>query len=156
MRDKILDILGHLSQSLTREKDLFYDAQEIWDELLEKGYSESEIEHALSHIERTSLDVPGPFWSDAIPVYRSYTAEEMSRLSCKVRGYLWKLKCRGIIDHALEDEIVQKAMNLEDQPGLREIKTVAALTVFGYEHKDALHDQKILKPAQPMEASYLN
>jgi hypothetical protein len=42
---------------------------------------------------------------------------------------------RGIIDHAIEDEIIQKAMNLEMPAGLREIKTVAALTVFGYEHK---------------------
>lgn len=135
MRDKILNILGILSQSLLRDKDLFYDAQEIWDDLTARGFSETEIETALEHIEKMSLDVPGPFWSDAIPVHRAYTTQEMSRLSSKVRGYLWKLKCRGIIDHALEDEIVQKAMNLEDHPGLREIKTVAALTVFGYEHK---------------------
>lgn len=110
---------------------------------MNRGYSEQEIETALSHIEKMSLDVPGPFWSDAIPVYRSYTIEEMARLPAKVRGYLWKLKCRGIIDHALEDEIVQKAMNLEEPAGLREIKTVAALTVFGYEHKYALGTDKL-------------
>jgi uncharacterized protein Smg (DUF494 family) len=127
LRDKILNILGILSQSLLRNKDLFYDAQEIWDDLVTKGFSEQEIETTLSHIERMSLDLPGPFWSESIPVHRSYTTEEMR--------YLWKLKCRGIIDHALEDEIVQKAMNLEEPAGLREIKTVAALTVFGYEHK---------------------
>ncbi len=141
MRDKILNILGILSQSLLRNKDLFYDAQEIWDDLMHRGYSEQEIETALSHIEKMSLDVPGPFWSDALPVYRSYTAEEMTRLPAKVRGYLWKLKCRGIIDHALEDEIVQKAMNLEEPAGIREIKTVAALTVFGYEHKYQVTDK---------------
>jgi uncharacterized protein Smg (DUF494 family) len=124
-----------LSQSLIKNKDLFYDAQEIWEDLTQRGFSEDDIEVALAHIERMSLDVPGSFWSDAIPVHRSYTIEEMSKLSTKVRGYLWKLKCRGIIDHALEDEIVQKAMNLEEPAGIREIKTVAALTVFGYEHK---------------------
>jgi uncharacterized protein Smg (DUF494 family) len=135
LRDKILNILGLLSQCLDRDKDLFYDAQEIWDDLTTRGYSEVEIENALSHIEKTSLEYPGPFWSDAIPVHRSYSMDEMTRLSSKARGYLWKLKSRGIIDHALEDEIVQKAMNLENPAGLREIKTVAALTVFGYEHK---------------------
>jgi uncharacterized protein Smg (DUF494 family) len=135
LRDKILNILSFLSQSLLKEKDLFYDAQEIWEELAQQGYSENEIETALSHIERMSLQVPGPFWSDIIPVHRSYSPEEMSQLSTKVRGYLWKLKSRGIIDHALEDEIIQKAMNLEEPAGLREIKTVAALTVFGYEHR---------------------
>jgi len=124
-----------LSQSLLKNKDLFYDGQEIWDSLAQQGFSESDIETALSHIERMSLQVPGPFWSEIIPVHRSYSTEEMTRLSPKVRGYLWKLKCRGIIDHALEDEIVQKAMNLEDPAGLREIKTVAALTIFGYEHR---------------------
>ena len=51
------------------------------------------------------------------------------------RGYLWRLKYMGVIDHALEDEIVHKAMNLEEPAGLRAIKTVAALTVFGYEHR---------------------
>lgn len=135
MRDKIFNILSLLSQSLQRDKDLFYDAQEIWDDLTQRGFSENDIEMALGHIERMSLDLPGPFWSDAIPVHRSYTIEEMSKLSTKVRGYLWKLKCKGVIDHALEDEIVQKAMNLEEPAGIREIKTVAALTVFGYEHK---------------------
>jgi uncharacterized protein Smg (DUF494 family) len=124
-----------LSQSLLKNKDLFYDGQEIWDELAQQGFSETDIESALEHIERMSLQVPGPFWSEAIPVHRAFSAEEATRLSPKVRGYLWKLKCRGIIDHALEDEIVQKAMNLEDPAGLREIKTVAALTVFGYEHR---------------------
>ena len=135
MRDKILNILGYLSQSLDRDKDLFYDAEEIWEELTAKGYSESDIEGALCHIEKTSLEVPGPFWSEDMPVYRVYTSQEMTRLSVHARGFLWMLKCRGIIDHALEDEIVQKAMGLEQSAGLREIKTVAALTVFGYEHK---------------------
>src|SRR4051812_15181027 len=85
-----------------------------------------------------SLQVPGTFWSDSLPVHRAYSGEEMTRLSTKVRGYLWKLKCRGIIDHILEDEIIQKAMNLEEPASLREIKTVAALTVFGYEHKSQM------------------
>jgi len=135
MRDKILDILALFSQSLERNKDLFYDAEEIWELLSTRGYSEEEIESAISHIQRTSLEIPGPFWSDAVPVYRIYSEEEHSRLSKSAKGYLWKLKMRGIIDHAIEDEIIQKAMNLESPAGLREIKTVAALTVFGYEHK---------------------
>jgi uncharacterized protein Smg (DUF494 family) len=135
LNEKTLHILGILSESVLREKDLFYDAEEIWDDLLHRGYSEREIEDALAHIERISLEVPGAFWSEHLPCHRSYTAEEMSRLPPKVRGYLWKLKSRGIIDHALEDEIVQKAMNLEEPAGIREIKTVAALTVFGYEHR---------------------
>lgn len=100
---------------------------------MEKGYSEEDIEAALSQIEKMALQVPGPYWTESLPVHRSYSGEEMSRLSSKVRGYLWNLKCRGIIDHILEDEIVQRAMNLETPAGLREIKTVAALTVFGYE-----------------------
>lgn len=141
LRDKILNILSLLSQSLLKNKDLFYDAQEIWEELTKKGFSEEEIESALSHIEKMSLHVPGPFWSDTIPVHRSYSTEEMTRLSTKARGYLWKLKCRGIIDHALEDEIVYKAMNLEEPATLREIKTVAALTIFGYEHKFQIHKE---------------
>ena len=135
MQDKILNILSFLSQSLSRDKDLFYDAEEIWEELAQKGYSEDDIETTLSQLERCLLSVPGQFWSERLPTYRVYTAEEVMRVSSKARGYLWKLKARGIIDHALEDEIVHKATNLEDPAGLREIKTVAALTVFGYEHK---------------------
>jgi len=135
LRDRILNILSFLSESLLKNKDLFYDGQEIWDSLSSQGYSEGDIEATLAHIERMSLQVPGPFWSEIIPVHRAFSPEEMTRLSPRVRGYLWKLKCRGIIDHVLEDEIVQKAMNLEDPAGLREIKTVAALTVFGYEHR---------------------
>lgn len=135
VRDKIHNILSHLCQSLHQEKDLFYDAQEIWEELSEKGFSEEEIESTLAHIERISLQVPGPYWNSEIPVHRAYTRIEMSKVTKKARGYLWTLKTRGIIDHALEDEIVHKAMNLEELAGVREIKTVAALTIFGYEHR---------------------
>lgn len=135
MLDKILNILALFSQSLERNKDLFYDAEEIWDLLSYRGFSDEEIDGAISHIQRTSLQIPGPYWSDSTPVYRIYSHEENNRLSKSARGYLWKLKMRGIIDHLIEDEIIQKAMNLEAPAGLREIKTVAALTVFGYEHK---------------------
>ncbi len=135
MRQKILNILGHLSQSLQQEKDLFYDADQIWEELSSHGFSEEEILGALSHIEKTMLEEIGPFWSQDIPVCRVYSPKESNQISCKARGYLWKLKVRGIIDHALEDEIIEKAMNLEGETGIREIKTVAALTLFGYEHK---------------------
>lgn len=135
MQERILKILGVLSQSLQEEKDLFYDAEEIWQDLTRQGFSDRDIEGALSHIERTSLEIPGPYWSDDFPIYRVFTGEETSRITKAARGYLWTLKCRGIIDHAIEDEIVQKALNLEDIAGVREIKTVAALTVFGYEHR---------------------
>ena len=73
----------------------------------------------------------------------------MARLSSRVRGYLWRLKCQGVIDHALEDEIIQKAINLENPAGLKEIKTVAALTVFGYEHKFQIdRDVKVYTDSQ--------
>jgi uncharacterized protein Smg (DUF494 family) len=114
---------------------LFYDSDTIWQELSAQGFGEEEIVEALSHIERTTLEEIGPYWSEEIPVCRVYTSKESSQISKKARGYLWKLKVRGIIDHALEDEIIEKAMNLEGETGIKEIKTVAALTLFGYEHK---------------------
>ncbi len=124
-----------MSQSLLRERDLFYDSEAIWKELTDVGYSENEIECAISYLERSTLTLPGIFWSEEIPVHRSYTVREMHQLTPKARGFLWTLKYKGVIDHALEDEIIHKAMNLEEPAGVKEIKTVAALTVFGYEHK---------------------
>lgn len=135
MRDKTLNILSFLSQSLSRDRDLFYDAEEIWNELTENGFSENEIERAIGYVEKVTLTLPGSFWSEDIPVHRSYTPKEMTQLSPKARGFLWMLKYKGVIDHALEDEIIHKAMKLEYPAGLKEIKVVAALTVFGYEHK---------------------
>lgn len=133
--DRILNILGLLAESLRQEKDLFYDSQEILADLSRRGFTEQDVDRAILHLEESFLDIPGPFWHEALPTYRTYSEEETSRLPSRVRGYLWRLKCRGVIDHALEDEIVHKVMSLEDPAGLREIKTVAALTVFGYEHK---------------------
>jgi len=135
LRQKILNILGYLCQSLEKDKDLFYDSDLIWEELSSQGFSEEEILGALSHIEKSTLEEIGPFWSSEIPVCRVYSPKETNQISRQARGYLWKLKVRGIIDHALEDEIIEKAMNLEGETGIREIKTVAALTLFGYEHK---------------------
>lgn len=141
LKERIQKILGHLSQCLKQEKDLFYDGEEIWTTLSDRGFSDGDIEHALGHIEKTAFATPGPFWSERQPSHRIYSTEEITRLSPRVRGFLWKLKFRGVIDHALEDEIVQKALDLEEPAGIREIKTVAALTVFGYEHKFQGHDR---------------
>jgi len=135
LRQKIRHILGHLSQSIRQDKDLFYDSDTIWEELSTQGFSDEEILGALQHIEKNTLAEIGPYWSQDIPVCRVYTSKESNQISRQARGYLWKLKVRGIIDHALEDEIIEKAMNLEGETGIREIKTVAALTLFGYEHK---------------------
>ncbi len=70
MRDRISNILSFLSQSLLQNKDLFYDGQEIWETLMEKGFSEEDIEATLEQIEKMSLQVPGPYWSEALPVHR--------------------------------------------------------------------------------------
>lgn len=135
MRDKIQNILEHLSKSLEKNKDLFYDAEEIWTELETMGYSDCDIQSALEIIEKNCLSIPGPYWSHQLPVYRIYTQEEHSQILPRLQGYLWRLKCQGIIDHALEDEIIQKLMNLEEPPNLKDIKIVASLTIFGYEQK---------------------
>ena len=79
--------------------------------------------------------MPGPFWSEQIPVIRVFSQEEKFKLAPRVRSFLWKLKAQGIIDHALEDEIVERALALEEGANLKDIKTVAALTIFGYELK---------------------
>ena len=47
MRDKILNILSYLAQSVSKNKDLFYDSQEIWDHLTNQGFSEEDIEEIL-------------------------------------------------------------------------------------------------------------
>lgn len=151
METKIYRILGLLWEHLRNQKDLFYDAEEIWSGLTSQGYSENDIAGAVSHIEKTHLELPGPFWSEALPVHRCYTDAEMIALNRSVRGYLWRLKCRGVIDHALEDEIVHKVMNLDEPAGIRETKTVAALTVFGYEHRANEEQNPTSKPG-----SYLN
>lgn len=133
MQDRIQQILGFLIQAISLKRDLFYEADEIWQELLEKGYDYSDIQKAILHIQKTSLKTPGSFWSDGIPVHRIYSQQEMLQLPRRVRGYLWKLKWRGVINHVLEDEIIEKAMNLNEPLNLTEIKTVAALTIFGHE-----------------------
>jgi len=140
LQQKILNILSFLSQSVLQKKDLFYDAEEIWEGLSLQGYTEEEIESALMYIEKNSLRLPGPYWSSEMPSHRIFTPEEENQMSAKARGYLWSLKSRGVIDHGIEDEIVHKAMNLDCPAGLREIKTVAALTIFGYEHQCAEFD----------------
>ena len=148
MKDRIQKILGHLSTCLKQEKDLFYDGEEVWGYLSDRGYSDADIDMALGHIKQKAFEAPGFFWSERQPAYRTYSLEELSRLSPRVRGFLWKLKAKGVIDHVLEDEIVQKALDLEEPAGLREIKTVAALTVFGYEHKFQGHDRYLKTESQ--------
>lgn len=145
MKETIYKILGHLCQFVEKDKDLFYDGDEIWQNLCDLGFQEDEIEETLLYIEGLLLKMPGPFWSDTIPVNRVFSREERLKLAPRVQGFLWRLKLQGTIDHALEDEIIERILALEEGANLKDIKTVAALTIFGYELKfqrDLKHEIK--------------
>ncbi len=139
---KTHSILSFLAQMADQEKDLVMDADEIVDSLIDRGYSTEDIQSAFSHLEKQLLRNSGAFWSHQVPSYRTYDPVELSQISPAARGYLWRLKCQGVVDHALEDEIIYKVMarpeRITHQVHLQEIKTVAALTLFGYEHKSSM------------------
>ncbi len=78
-----------------------------------------------------------PVLGHSFPSTRIFTPEEMRALSKEARGFLVRLRSLGILDDRIQEEIIDKALQMADEEiSLQEMKTVTALTLFARSHDD--------------------
>ena len=141
MRERILEIVSLIAQFVMEERDPLTET-EIVEELLAAGFESEEIDAAFGWMENVSL---APSLKSRPPLAaagnRVFSPEETRLLSCEARGLLLRLRELGVLDDELCEEIIDRArQTADDEVDLKELKTLAALTLFTRAQDDWIRD----------------
>ncbi|HXV19903.1 MAG TPA: DUF494 family protein [Desulfuromonadales bacterium] len=136
LRERVLAIVSLIAQYVMEERDLLTE-NELVAELLAVGFEEEEIEAAFRWMETLSLQSrQKPPHLLVSGTHRVFTAAENRALSKEARGFLIRLRALGILDDELEEEVIERATQAEEELTLPEIKTLVVLTLFTRSHDD--------------------
>jgi Smg protein len=136
LRERVLAIVSLIAQYVMEERDLLTE-NELVAELLAVGFEEEEIEAAFRWMETLSLQSrQKPQQLQVSGTHRVFTAEENRTLSTEARGFLIRLRTLGILDDELEEEVIERATQAEEELTLPELKTLVVLTLFTRSHDD--------------------
>lgn len=131
MRERVLAIVSIIAQYVLGDRDSVSE-NDIVEELLAVGFEADEIDAAFSWMQNVATQSPGQ--EPQLVEMRSqrvFTPEEIRDLSPEARGLLIRLRTLGILDDGAQEEIIDKALQVADEPvSLKDMKAIAALTLF--------------------------
>jgi len=143
LNERVLIIVGIIAQYFLSEQN-FSNEREIVEELIDAGFKEEEINEAFSWMESITLHPEHHDQQPQLltPKMRLFSDEEKKSISLAARGFLLKLRLSGIISTEIEEEIIIKACQQdEEQSTLSEIKSLTVLTMFSNLNHD--HSREI-------------
>lgn len=132
MRERVLAIVSIIAQYVMDDRD-FLTESDIVEQLLEDGFDAEEIDAAFSWMESLSMQCRATAQDRELsqPTYRIFTPEEGQVFTQDAMGFLIRLRTLGILDNDLQEEIIEKALNMsEEEVTLKEVKALTALTLF--------------------------
>ncbi len=133
MRERVLAIVSFIAQYFLDDRDMMTEG-DLVEELLSVGFEAEEIDAAFNWMESQSLCPPvGTDTSITPPTtsHRVFSSEENLALSCEARGFLIRLHTMGILDSEIQEEVIEKALQMaDDEVTLKEIKTITILSIF--------------------------
>jgi len=146
MYQRVMAIIGIISDYLTDDIDLYEQEEEIVDDLVSLGFDFPEIETAFSWIANLSqgkdlnlqlldLEADSGF-------QRLFTSEERQSLSQGARSWLSKLRQMDIVDQTTVEDIIDQSLFLSGyRVGLEEIKVIATMVVVVGNSDTGLRDR---------------
>ncbi len=139
MFEDMVDVLIYLYENyMDGETPPPSDQNTLKDELVEAGFSGSEIEKALVWLDELALSVGGPEYARHVDhSIRIYTELEAQRLDIEARGLLLFLEQNGILDAASRELVIERALAL-DTAGLtvEELKWIVLLVLMNRPGKE--------------------
>jgi len=132
MADNWLGLLHIVTGRLLDERQLRHDPAPLFEELVAEGFEPDEVALALAWVERffagihreaPAADPLEPFTSSGL---RTRSAEELICVTPGAFGLLMRLEHDGVIDAAIREEIIGRALALGvDEVGEEEIRAVS-------------------------------
>jgi Smg protein len=133
LRERVLAIVSFIAQYFLDDRDMMTES-DLVEELLSVGFEAEEIDAAFIWMEGQALCAPSGSETslNAPPLsHRVFSSEENRTLSSEARGFLTRLRTMGILDDAIQEEVIEKALQMsDDEITLKEIKTITVLAMF--------------------------
>lgn len=144
MKENVVDVLMFIFDNyLTLEEGMFTNEASLTSELEEAGFHAKEISKAFDWLdELASLKeneaanelIQGPRKS-----LRLYSQEEQLKFSVACRGFLLSLEEMGILDVALRETIIDRAMAIESPKlNLKQFKRIVCLILLNRSHNEEI------------------
>ena len=135
MYQRVMAIIGIISDYLADEIDLYEQEEEIVDDLVSLGFDFPEIETAFSWIANLSqgkdLNLQLLDLEPESGFQRHFTLEERQTFTRGVRAWLTKLRQMDVLDQATVEDIIDQALLLGGfRVGVEEIKVIATMVVI--------------------------
>lgn len=135
MNERVVEILIYIMNEIRSNEESSNQLELLSRDLIEKGYTESEISSAfswlLSRIQNEAEEIvqnQGPTLSNS---FRLLHEIENSIISTEAYGYVIQLKELGIINELDVEQILEKAMMIgATKVNLRDIKSIVASVIF--------------------------
>ena len=135
MNESVLDVLMYLFETYSEqdfEQQPEPDQAVLREELLQAGFGEMEVDHALDWLEGLGARQDEPF--DSQPAERSvrlFNSFELGRLDAECRGYILYLEQIGILSPTQRELVIDRLVALG--PGdidVEQVKWVVLMVLF--------------------------
>jgi Smg protein len=130
MPEKWLALLNVITGRLLGERALRADPAPLFEELVGDGFAPEEVATALAWVERFFAGLPRQRAEAGDPItstgHRTRSVEELFSVSPGAFGYLMRLENAGVIDAALREEILERALAAcDEEVGEEEIREIS-------------------------------
>ncbi|MBN2707091.1 MAG: DUF494 family protein [Deltaproteobacteria bacterium] len=135
MYQRVMAIIGIISDYLSDDVDLYEQEKEIVDDLVSLGFDFPEIETAFSWIANLSqgkgLNRQLLNLEPDTGFQRFFTVEELRFLSVRARAWLSRLRQMDVLNQTAIEDIIDQALFLGGfRVGLEDIKVIATMVVL--------------------------
>ncbi len=132
MKENVFDILMYLFEHYFHDAvESDPDRAQIEADLLDAGFTRSEIGKALTWIDELAQTRELPPGGDRLPATRVFTEDETHQLDTECRGFLMFLEQGGILTPTNREVAIDRLMALEDGDiDLDKLKWVVLMVLF--------------------------
>ncbi len=131
MNSRVIDAVGLIHEFVADHWESIVGQDEVHEELLNQGFSQQEISKAFKLIEDQVFQAAPRSAGRAVESNRIMTTHENLKISSGAFSFLLRLLKRGVIDHILFEDVVERAIRSADPiVGLRQVRRLAALALY--------------------------
>ena len=139
MKESILNVLLYLFEHYIYDHpELVQDHDTLQTNLIQAGFSPTEVSKAFDWLETLAQDRPQSTTSALQGPIRLFAEAELDRFDVEARGFLMFLEQRGVISAEQRELVIDRAMALDqDEIALDDLKWVVLMVLFNQPGSEA-------------------